>query len=144
MIQTKDSVVENCQANILVARLTYQVLPIGIVWRTFWYPSFCPSSMFKVSYDKIQPKWSRVSHCILPCYEAYCCLNNISMKLRRYVLIIMGLQLHTTPSHLIKGYLGCQSCNQNVCLTILYNNVFGLNNFAYFLMSYDQFNGARP
>eukprot|EP00116_Pleurobrachia_bachei_P000786 sb/3461048/ len=38
---------------------------------------------------------------------------------------------------------GCQSCNQNVRLTVLYNTVFGLNNLAYFLMSYDQFNGAR-
>eukprot|EP00116_Pleurobrachia_bachei_P003301 sb/3463563/ len=40
-------------------------------------------------------------------------------------------------------YLGRQSCNQNVRLTILYNPVFGLNNLAHLLMSYDQFNGAR-
>eukprot|EP00116_Pleurobrachia_bachei_P005119 sb/3465381/ len=37
----------------------------------------------------------------------------------------------------------CQSCNQNVRLTILYSTVFGLINVGYFLMSYDQFNLAR-
>ena len=96
----KNSVVGNCQANILVTRLTFQVFWIvryivlksemrdceirpgftfwkihkykvaritfhpreklpEIVWRSFWYPSFCPSSMFKVSYDCLKTKFDQ-------------------------------------------------------------------------------------
>eukprot|EP00116_Pleurobrachia_bachei_P006397 sb/3466659/ len=51
--------------------------------------------------------------------------------------------LHLPSRRLSRDSMTCQSCSQNVCLTILYNTVFDLNNLAYSLMSYDQFNGAR-
>eukprot|EP00116_Pleurobrachia_bachei_P018266 sb/3478528/ len=52
----------NCQINCLKVKNTCSdhiaslITLEGIVCRSFWYPSFCPSSMFQVSYGCLKTK----------------------------------------------------------------------------------------
>nr|AFK75443.1 putative secretory peptide-33 [Pleurobrachia bachei] len=91
--------------------------------------------------NKFQPFIVIVQPCIYMCYNTGVYLYNAPREGR----VIPAYQHLAEQDDLSDDWqdLRCQSCNQNVRLTILYNTVFSLNNLAYFFMSYDQFNGAR-
>eukprot|EP00116_Pleurobrachia_bachei_P017524 sb/3477786/ len=55
---------------------------VGLLWFLLKPLQGCPLGIAQPTPGQILSslrRWSRVSHCILPCYEAHCCLNNISV-----------------------------------------------------------------